>query len=307
MCWSGADPMLPKYTKLPIAVADEHGHVRRLVVEVLRTEGFNNVHLARDGDELLTKVVEFAPRVVFTTAQLPKMSGLEFTRTIRAGYQGVNRALSVIVMTNAATSSFLNDMRKAGVDEVLLSPFSATALMARLESVLLRPRRFIESANYKGPCRRRKMIDEYGGPLRRFADPLDEEKSEPWEAESNRALARLCVQKISEMSIDLKPGDRAKLRQVYAAAQDTEQLADDIQDQQLGDSARSLSRYIVAIGAAGVVDPDVVSTHIDAMQKLGVMGSAHTAERTKLIEGLTAVVDKRLGVLNTNSEFSKAS
>jgi hypothetical protein len=83
-------------------------------------------------------------------------------------------------------------------------------------------------------------------------------------------------------------------------------LADDIQDQQLGDSARSLSRYIVAIGAAGVVDPDVVSTHIDAMQKLGAMGSAHSAERTKLIEGLTAVVDKRLGVTN-NGEFSQAS
>jgi two-component system, chemotaxis family, chemotaxis protein CheY len=299
--------MLQKFRKLPIVVADEHGHVRRLVVEILRTEGFNNVHLARDGEDLLTKVVEFAPRVVFTTSALPKMSGLEFTRTVRAGYRGVNRALSIIVMTNAATPSFLNDMRKAGADEVVLTPFSATALMARLESVLLRPRRFIESANYKGPCRRRKMIDEYGGPLRRFVDPVNEAKSEPWEAESNRALARLCVQKISEMSIDLKPGDRQKLRQVYAAAQDTEQLADDIQDQQLGDSARSLSRYIVAIGANGVVDPDVVSTHIDAMQKLGAMGSAHSAERQKLVEGLGAVVDKRLGVQNNNSEFSQAS
>ncbi|MET0545134.1 MAG: response regulator [Caulobacterales bacterium] len=295
-----------KFSKVPVIVADEHGHVRRLVLEVLRTEGFNNVHVARDGDDLFTKVIEFAPRVVFTTAQLPKTSGLEFTRTVRAGFQGINRALSIIVMTNAATPSFLQDMRKAGVDEVLLCPFSATALMARLESVLLRPRRFIESANYKGPCRRRKMIDEYGGPLRRFADPVEDGKTqEPWEAESNRALARLCVQKISEMSVDLKPGDRKKLREIYSATQDTEQLADDVQDKQLGDSARSLSRYIVAIGAAGVVDPDVVSTHIDAMQKLGVMGSAHANERHKLVEGLTAIVDKRLGLANA-SEFNAA-
>lgn len=288
--------MLHKFRKTPIIVADGNGHVRRLVVDILRTEGFNNVYLARDGEELLTKVVEVAPKVVFAMSDLSNVSGIEFVRTIRHGYQQVNRSLSVILMTNQATSSALDDMRKAGVDEVLVCPFSFSALMARLESVLLRPRRFIESANYRGPCRRRKMIEEYGGPMRRFIDPIDDNKAEPWEAESNRALARLCVEKISQMSADIKPGDRRKLREIYSATQDTEQLADDVQDKQLGDSARSLSRYIVALGANGNIDPDVVSTHIDAMQKLCIMGSEHSAAREKLVEGLAAVVDKRLGL-----------
>ena len=206
--------MLQKFRKTPIIVADGSGHVRRLVVEILRTEGFNNVYLARDGEELLTKVVEVAPKVVFAMADLSKVSGIEFVRTIRHGYQQVNRSMSVILMTTQATTGVLDDMRKAGVDEVLVCPFSSSALMARLESVLLRPRRFIESANYRGPCRRRKMIEEYGGPMRRFIDPIDDNKSEPWEAESNRALARLCVEKISQMSADIKPGDRRKLREI---------------------------------------------------------------------------------------------
>lgn len=297
--------MLQKLRNVPIIVADEQGHVRRLVVEVLRTEGFNNVWVARDGEELLTKVVEAAPKVVFAMADLPKISGIEFVRTIRHGYQQVNRSMSVILMTNQPTVSGLDEMRKAGVDEVLVCPFSANALMARLESVLLRPRRFIESANYRGPCRRRKMLEEYGGPLRRFIDPIDDGKNaEPWEAESNRALARLCVEKISQMSAEITPGDRRKLREIYSATQDTEQLADDVQDKQLGDSARSLSRYIVALGANGNIDPDVVSTHIDAMQKLCIMGSEHAAEREKLVEGLAAVVDKRLGLGGGNFDVS---
>ena len=295
--------MLQKFTKTPIIVADGHGHVRRLVVEILRTEGFNNVYLARDGEELITKVVEFAPKVVFAMSDLPKVSGIEFVRTIRHGYQQVNRSLSIILMTHKATTSALDEMRKAGVDEVLVSPFSASALMARLESVLVRPRRFIESANYRGPCRRRKMLDEYGGPLRRFVDPIDDEKKvENWEAESNRALARLCVEKISQLIGDISPGDRRKLREIYSATQDTEQLADDIQDKQLGDSARSLSRYITALGAGGNIDPDVVSTHIDAMQKLCVMGSQYLTERQQLVDGLSAVVDKRLGFSSVDSD-----
>jgi len=296
--------MLQKFRNAPIIVADEHGHIKRLVIEILRTEGFNNVYAVRDGEELLTKVVECAPKVVLTMVGLPKVSGIEFARTIRHGYQTVSRSLSIIVMTAQPINSGLDDMRKAGVDEVLVCPFSASALMARLESVLLRPRRFIESANYRGPCRRRKMIEEYGGPMRRFIDPIDDNKSEPWEAESNRALARLCVEKISQMSADVTSGDRRKLREIYAATQDTEQLADDVQDKQLGDSARSLSRYIVALGANGNIDPDVVSTHIDAMQKLCIMGSNHSAAREKLVEGLAAVVDKRLGLSDGNFDVS---
>jgi hypothetical protein len=99
----------------------------------------------------------------------------------------------------------------------------------------------------------------------------------------------------------------SKVRELYAAVQDTEQLADDIQDKQLGDSSRSLSRYVSATGAAGNLDPEVVSMHIEAMKMLGVMTSAHEAERKKLTDGLVAMVDKRLNTQIVNAELSAAS
>jgi DNA-binding response OmpR family regulator len=276
-------------------VCDENAFTRKLVADVLAGAGFEKVQIAGDGLELLTLTVEFQPRVVITSSRIPGISGLEYTRMIRAGYGAVNRATSVIVMTDTPTQKFLDAARAAGVDEMLVRPFNGAALLSRVEAVLLRPRRFVESVNYTGPCRRRRMLEDYGGPMRRFTDPLEDVEKPLWEAEGNRELVRVCVTRISELTLDLSPGDRRKLREIYAAVKDTEQLADDVRDQYMGDAARSLGRYITAVGGSGAVDQDVLSTHIDAMQKLGVLNSEHQGEREQLVKGLVAVVDKRLG------------
>lgn len=276
-------------------VCDESYHARRLIADVLASAGFERFEFASSGVELLDRTVEFLPNVVITASRIPGLSGLEYTRMIRGGYQNVKRTLSIIVMTNTPTHKFVSASRESGVDEMLVCPFTGAALLARVEAVLLRPRRFVESASYAGPCRRRRMLDDYGGQMRRFTDPIDLNNKQPWEAETNRELVRQCVTKISELAVGLSPGDRHKLREIYAAVGETEQLADDVRDQAMGDAARSLGRYISAVGAAGQPDPEVFRTHLDAMQKLGVLTSMQQAERDVLVRGLVAVVDKRLG------------
>jgi hypothetical protein len=155
---------------------------------------------------------------------------------------------------------------------------------------------FVDSAKYVGPCRRRRMVEDYDGPLRRFVDPMDDMPGAPaWEAESNRAVVRICVQKISELAKVLSSGDRKKLREIYSAVKETESVADVTRDLMLAMAARSLGRYITAIGANGVLDDEVVSTHIDAMHTLGMLTSAQHEERQKLVDGLARIVDKKLG------------
>lgn len=281
--------------RLPILVCDDNSHTRRLVGDVLASNGFEWVVSASSGDELLKLTAEFNPKIVITSSRVPGISGLEYTRTIRDGFNKVSRATSIIVMTDTPTQKFIDAARASGVDEMLVRPFNAGALLARIEAVLLRPRRFVESANYVGPCRRRRMLEEYGGPMRRFTDPLESLEKPLWEAESNRELVRQCLMRISELASGLTANDRRKLREVYAAVRETEQLADDMRDQALGDAARSLSRYISAVGGAGAVDQETLSTHLDAMQKLILLGSEFSAEREELVAGLVKVVDKRLG------------
>lgn len=287
--------MSSKAKHVQFLVCDDNQHTRRLVSEVLAGAGFEKVEFASSGAELLKLTIEFQPRIVITSSRVPALSGLEYTRIIRGGYGAVSRALSIVVMTDTPTQKFIDAARGAGVDEMLVRPFNGAALLSRVEAVLLRPRRFVESVNYVGPCRRRRMLDEYGGPLRRFTDPLEDTDKPLWEAEGNRELVRQCVTRISESAVGLTQGDRRKLREIFNAVREVEQLADDVRDQSMGDAARSLARYILAIGGAGVVDPEVVTTHIDAMQKLGYMTAQHLNEREQLVQGLVAVVDKRLG------------
>jgi DNA-binding response OmpR family regulator len=287
--------MSAKARAIQFLICDENTFTRKLVADVLAGAGFERVQIANDGVELLSLTAEFMPRIVVTSSRIPGISGLDYTRMIRAGYGAVNRATSIIVMTDTPTQKFLDAARYAGADEMLVRPFNGAALLARVEACLLRPRRFVESVSYVGPCRRRRMLEDYGGPLRRFTDPLEENDKPLWEADGNRELVRQCVTRISELTADLSPSDRRKLREVYAAVKDTEQLADDVRDQFMGDAARSLARYIAAIGGSGAVDKEVLTTHIDAMQKLSVLGSEYQTEREELVNGLTKVVDKRLG------------
>lgn len=286
-------------------IADSDPHSRNLVSEVLRASNYFMLSTVRDGNELLARTAETHPRVVITGSRIPGLSGLEFTRMIRAGYEDVSRQTSIIVMTDTPTKAFLDAAQEAGVDEMLARPFSSQAVLARIKSVLERPREFIDSATYVGPCRRRRMIEDYDGPMRRFIDPLGggPGAQAPWEVESNRVAVRACVKKISELSVGLTPGDRRKLREIFFAVKEAEAKADETKDQLMGEAARSLGRYITAVGANGTPDPEVMTTHIDAMHTLCLLTGEHQSERENLIVGLKKVVDKKL---NRQREAARA-
>lgn len=276
-------------------VCDDNSFTRKLVTDVLSGAGFEKVSIASDGRALLDLTIACEPRVVITSSRIPGLSGLEYTRIVRAGYDKVSRATSIIVMTDTPTQKFLAAARTSGVDEMLVRPFTAQALLSRVEAVLLRPRRFVESIDYVGPCRRRRMLEEYGGPLRRLSDPLADADKLPWEAEANKTLVRQCLAGLGDLVSGFTGNDRTQLRAIHAAAKEAEQLAEDICDQALADALRSLLRYIGAVGGSGSAEPLVLTAHVDAMQRLASLGAQHLNERRALVRRLVEEVDQRLG------------
>jgi hypothetical protein len=157
---------------------------------------------------------------------------------------------------------------------------------------------FVERISARSIRRRRR--ENYNGPMRRFTDPTDGMPgASPWESEPSRQAVRSCVKAISQMTSGLSTGDRRKLQQIYAAVKETQAIADETNDALLGEAAKSLGRYITAIGAKGVPDPEVLTTHIDAMHTLGMLTSSQHDERQKLIDGLGRIVDKKLGRTTT--------
>jgi len=63
--------------------------------------------------------------------------------------------------------------RDAGVTEFMVKPISASALHQRIVNVIANPRRFIKTATYFGPDRRRNNAPGYTGPERRRSGKAD--------------------------------------------------------------------------------------------------------------------------------------
>jgi two-component system chemotaxis response regulator CheY len=287
---------------VPILIADANIHTRRLFQNELRLEGFTNVTTVGTAQELIERTQELKPTIVIISAELPEAPAAAFTKMIRAGCGAISRTTAIIATIRQATPDLINTLRLAGVDEILAQPFSAANLLARIESVTLRPRRFIQSPSYKGPCRRRRMLEHYGGPLRRDADA--QAVAKPWEAEANRELVRRCV---AQMNMLLASGDgidRAKVDAIYLAARDAEQLADDIEDNTLASATRSLCRYMRWAAAGGQADPNVISTHTGAFQTLTSLGFARENDRKVVVGSLVAMVDKVAGPARTATPAS---
>ena len=287
--------MAASMSRRRIVVADASRHVRGMICDVLRTAGFMDILQAENSDELLQLVELSRPGIVVMPAAFPELSGLAFTRRIRNGYNFVPREMSIILTTNAPTKSFLEATREIGVDEVVVLPFTAQSLLTRIRSVIERPRPFVDCAVYVGPCRRRRMLQDYKGPKRRMEDPVEETSAGLlWEGETNRAAVRLCVQKISEFGSLLGPDNRQKLRQIYNSVMQIETRSNQKDDEALGAAARSLGRYIEAVGVGGQPAQDVVTTHIDAMHTLCTLEDVGEEQRRQVVAGLERVVMRKL-------------
>jgi DNA-binding response OmpR family regulator len=183
--------------------------------------------------------------------------------------------------------------RRAGVDEYVVKPVSAGHLLTRLAEATMRPRRFIDSPVYVGPCRRRKKDEAYSGPKRRLVDPVDEAQTIQ-SPESQMAVAKASVSRVAELAKDLRPGDRNQVRALYNCSQETQAVAAAIGDMLLDTSAKSLVRYVEGMGATDRLDPDVVRTHVEALVQLVTLPVSEAGAREHVARGLEAMVQKKL-------------
>lgn len=120
-------------------VVDDH-HVNRLLVKqvLMHTWPQCEVLEAHDGAQALG-VLEAGPvDLVFMDMLMPVMDGIEATRAIRARYPA-SRGPFIIGLTANVNLADLDVFRVAGLDELVLKPFQASALTAVVDNLLHPP------------------------------------------------------------------------------------------------------------------------------------------------------------------------
>jgi len=115
-----------------LLVEDEPSFVEALVVG-LKREGFR-VDVAYDGAEALEKFEASRPDLVLLDVMLPKVSGIDVCRAIRA-----SGSRTPIIMVTAKTSEIDTVVGlEVGADDYVAKPYRLRELVARMRAVLRR-------------------------------------------------------------------------------------------------------------------------------------------------------------------------
>ncbi len=96
------------------------------------------VTLAHDGEDAMLKIEEQTPDLVILDWMLPKVSGIEVCRRIRAKPETKN--LPIIMLTARSEEADRIRGLETGADDYLTKPFSNNELVARVRAVLRRIR-----------------------------------------------------------------------------------------------------------------------------------------------------------------------
>lgn len=119
-----------------LLVEDEAALVE-LIRYNLEREGYETA-AAADGEEALVMIDERAPDIVLLDWMLPKLSGIEVCRRLRA--RPATRNLPIIMLTARAEESDRIRGLDTGADDYLTKPFSVSELTARIRAVMRRIR-----------------------------------------------------------------------------------------------------------------------------------------------------------------------
>ena len=157
------------FDTLKLLIVDDNQYMRTIVREILRGGGINQIQEAKDGAESFEALTHFPADIAIVDFNMAPMDGIDFTRMLRTAKDSRNPLLPVIMVTGHSERSRVEEARDAGVNEFIVKPLTATALLARINSVVMNPRNYVKSRNFTGPERRRRVVD-YHGPLRRGAD-----------------------------------------------------------------------------------------------------------------------------------------
>lgn len=161
--------------KAKILVVDDMKPMLTLTASVLKIFGFKNVFTATDGEEAFKTVVKEDPDLIITDWIMGTMDGLELARTIRRNPMSPNPYVPIMMMTGFSSRWRVENARDTGITEFLVKPYTSRDLYARVVQIIERPRQFVDSTDFFGPDRRRKLTRDYEGPRRRDEEPATKE------------------------------------------------------------------------------------------------------------------------------------
>ena len=124
---------MPANPDMKILIVDDFSTMRRIIKNILRQLGFSNVQEADDGTTALEKLQQEPFEFVILDWNMPKMTGIELLRTIRA--DSSLKHIPVLMVTAEAQKENVVEAVQAGVNNYIVKPFTADTMKDKIERI----------------------------------------------------------------------------------------------------------------------------------------------------------------------------
>jgi two-component system chemotaxis response regulator CheY len=120
-------------TSMPILVVDDYKTMIRIIRNLLKQLGFEDVDEATDGTEALAKLKERKYGLVISDWNMVPMTGYDLLKSVRA--DEALQALPFIMVTAESKTENVIAAKKAGVNNYIVKPFNAQTLKGKIDTV----------------------------------------------------------------------------------------------------------------------------------------------------------------------------
>jgi two-component system chemotaxis response regulator CheY len=118
---------------MPVLVVDDYNTMIRIIRNLLKQLGFEDVDDASDGSAALAKLRGKRYGLVISDWNMEPMTGYELLKEVRSD-PGLNKTPFIMVTAESKTENVIA-AKKAGVNNYIVKPFNAQTLKTKIEAV----------------------------------------------------------------------------------------------------------------------------------------------------------------------------
>ncbi len=120
-------------TKAKILIVDDFSTMRRIVRNILKQLGYENIDEAEDGVQALNKLKAEKYDFLITDWNMPNMTGIDLLKAVRA--EESLKEIPVLFVTAEAEKENIITAVQAGVSNYIVKPFTAEVLKEKIEKI----------------------------------------------------------------------------------------------------------------------------------------------------------------------------
>ena len=120
--------------EMNILIVDDYKTMLRIIRNLLRQLGFNNIEEATDGSMALDMLRQSKFDFVISDWNMEPMTGIQLLREVR-GDENLKRLPFIMITAESKTENVIA-AKEAGVSNYIVKPFNAETLKGKMASVL---------------------------------------------------------------------------------------------------------------------------------------------------------------------------